>query len=92
MRASKTLARSEESMSSRARPSLPWKLELWSRSAAALSMLVGLTVLIGGWALGVETIKGVGYSGALTLEPAAGDVRVVRAQQIVAARPALPLF
>ena len=54
-------------MSSRARPSLPWKLELWSRSAAALSMFVGLTVLIGGWALGVETIKGV-YPGLATMK------------------------
>ena len=40
----------------------------------------------------IAQIEHIIVSGSLKLEPAAGDVRVVRAQQIVAARPALPLF
>ncbi len=40
----------------------------------------------------IAQIEQIIVGGSLKLEPAAGDVRIVRAQQIVAARPALPLF
>ena len=40
----------------------------------------------------IAQIEQIVVGGSLKLDPAAGDVRVVRAQQIVAARPALPLF
>ncbi len=40
----------------------------------------------------IAQIEQIVVGGSLKLEPAAAEVRVVRAQQIVVARPALPLF
>jgi beta-lactam-binding protein with PASTA domain/tetratricopeptide (TPR) repeat protein len=40
----------------------------------------------------IAQIEQIVVGGTPTLKPAAGDVRVVRAEQLVSARPALPLF